>query len=101
MYVTEPIVLCLSLLSGFADALIFTFLESYGPIFGQWGFGTIAGGLAFIPIAIGYCISYASFIPFINRNEKEMDKSPDTFQPEKKLYWVSEKGTLLCLGVPY
>jgi hypothetical protein len=33
MFFTEPIVLCLSPLSGFSDALIFTFLESYTPIF--------------------------------------------------------------------
>lgn len=34
----EPIVLCLSLLSGFSDALIFTFLDAFGAVFGQWGF---------------------------------------------------------------
>ena len=49
MFIREPIVLCLSLLSGFSDALIFTFLESYQPVYEQWGFGTIAQGLAFIP----------------------------------------------------
>lgn len=49
MFVREPIVLCLSLLSGFSDALIFTFLEAYTPVFKQWHFGTIALGLAFIP----------------------------------------------------
>ena len=49
MFVMEPIVLCLSLLSGFSDALIFTFLDSYQPVFKQWGFGTIQLGLAFFP----------------------------------------------------
>lgn len=49
MFVREPIVLCLSLLSGFSDALIFTFLQSYEPVFKQWGFTTITIGLAFIP----------------------------------------------------
>lgn len=49
MFVREPIVLCLSLLSGFSDALIFTFLESFTPVYEQWGFGTVAIGLAFIP----------------------------------------------------
>lgn len=49
MYVREPIVLWLSLLSGFSDALIFIFLESYGPVYSQWGFGPIFTGLAFIP----------------------------------------------------
>lgn len=49
MFVTEPIVLCLSLLSGFSDALIFTFLEAYTPVYKQWNFSTVAIGLAFLP----------------------------------------------------
>ncbi|KAF2192796.1 MFS general substrate transporter [Zopfia rhizophila CBS 207.26] len=36
MLLTEPIVLLLSLLSGFSDALIFSFLESYGPESRLW-----------------------------------------------------------------
>lgn len=48
MFLHEPIVLWLSLLSGFSDSLIFTFLESYQPVFQQWGFSTIQIGLAFI-----------------------------------------------------
>ena len=47
MFVREPIVLLLSLLSGFSDSLIFTFLESFSPVFQQWGFSTIQVGLAF------------------------------------------------------
>jgi hypothetical protein len=71
MFVKEPIVLFLSLLSGFSDALIFTCLESFavsstliltcvlrnepthGPhlspqlVFDQYGFSTIAKGLTF------------------------------------------------------
>jgi MFS family permease len=35
MFFTEPIVLWLSLLSGFSDALIFTFLESFTPVYKQ------------------------------------------------------------------
>ena len=49
MFIKEPIVLFLSLLSGFSDALIFTFLESYNPVFKQWGFSIIQTGLAFFP----------------------------------------------------
>lgn len=49
MFFREPIVLCLSLLSGFSDALIFTFLESFKPVFKQWDFSIIETGLAFIP----------------------------------------------------
>ncbi|OQE83819.1 hypothetical protein PENNAL_c0030G00478 [Penicillium nalgiovense] len=49
MFVREPIVLCLSLLSGFSDSLIFTFLQSYTPVYKQWNFTTITTGLAFLP----------------------------------------------------
>ena len=49
MFVTEPIVLCLSLLSGFSDALIFTFLEAFTPVFAKWNFSVVATGLAFLP----------------------------------------------------
>jgi hypothetical protein len=49
MFACEPIVLFLSLLSGFSDALIFTFLSSFGLVFSQWGLDSIQLGLAFIP----------------------------------------------------
>ena len=48
MFVCEPIVLWLSLLSGFSDALIFTFLDGFGPVYKQWGFDTAQTGLVFI-----------------------------------------------------
>jgi MFS family permease len=35
MFIREPIVLCLSLLSGFSDALIFAFIESFTPVYEQ------------------------------------------------------------------
>ena len=50
MFLTEPIVLVLSLLSGFSDALIFMFLQSYALVYKQWDFAPFAIGLAFIPI---------------------------------------------------
>ena len=45
---TEPIVLFLSLLSGFSDALIFTGLDSFPLVLAKWNFSTIQVGLAFI-----------------------------------------------------
>lgn len=63
MFLREPIVLFLSLLSGFSDALIFTCIESFTLVFKQWNFSTVAIGLAFISIVIGYLIAYALFIP--------------------------------------
>ncbi len=49
MFATEPIVLCLSLLSGFSDALIFTFFDAYHPVYSQWNFTNIQVGLSFAP----------------------------------------------------
>ena len=48
MFFTEPIVLWLSLLSGFSDSLIFTFMEAFQPIFEQWDFNTWQTGLCFL-----------------------------------------------------
>lgn len=49
MFIKEPIVLCLSLLSGFSDALIFLFIDSFHKVFKKWNFGTIQMGLTFVP----------------------------------------------------
>jgi MFS family permease len=49
MLVTEPIVLWLSLLSGFSDSLIFTFLQGFQPVYKQYGFSTVQISLAFLP----------------------------------------------------
>lgn len=70
MFLLEPIVLFLSLLSGFSDALIFVFTESFTLVFKQWGFSTLATGMAFGSILIGYVIAYAIFLPDIWRQQK-------------------------------
>jgi MFS family permease len=46
---TEPVVAFLSLLSGFSDALIFTGLDSFALVLGQWNFTPSQVGLSFIP----------------------------------------------------
>ncbi|KAL8717178.1 MAG: hypothetical protein Q9225_005554 [Loekoesia sp. 1 TL-2023] len=99
MFVREPIVLCLSLLSGFSDALIFTFLESFQPVYEQWGFGIVAIGLAFIPINIGYIIAWFSFFPFIHRHRKIRRRDPDALQPEARLYWLLYTAPLETIGL--
>ncbi|KAK9562795.1 hypothetical protein V6Z88_004311 [Aspergillus fumigatus] len=88
MFVREPIVLWLSLLSGFSDALIFTFLQSYEPVYKQWNFNTITIGLAFIPIMIGYFLAWFSFLPWIHRHCRVLERDPDALQPEVRLYWL-------------
>lgn len=99
MFVREPIVLFLSLLSGFSDALIFTFLVSYGPVFRQWDFSVISTGLAFIPLLIGYFIAYFSFLPGIRRQCHHRKNKPDTLQPEARLYWLLWTAPLETIGL--
>ena len=99
MFVREPIVLCLSLLSGFSDALIFTFLESFQPVYEQWNFGTTAVGLAFIPVLIGYFLAWFSFFPFFSRHNKIRKRDPDALQPEARLYWLLYLAPLETIGL--
>jgi MFS family permease len=70
MFIREPIVLFLSLLSGFSDALIFVFTESFTLVFKQWSFSVLAIGLTFGSILIGYLIAYIIFLPDIYRQIK-------------------------------
>ncbi|KAF7594076.1 hypothetical protein BBP40_010213 [Aspergillus hancockii] len=101
MFLTEPIVLCLSLLSGFSDALIFMFIQSFGLVYKQWGFGTVALGLSFLPILVGYFIAWASFIPVIKRNIHERRMRPDDehTQYESRLWWLLYTAPCLPIGL--
>lgn len=101
MYLTEPIVLTLSLLSGFSDALIFMFIQSFSLVYKQWGFSTISQGLSFLPILIGYFIAWASFIPAIRRNIKEREAKPDDekAQFESRLWWLLYTAPCLPIGL--
>ena len=87
MFVRRPVVLCL-ILSGFSDALTLTFFESFKPGYEQWHFGTVALGLAFLPIIIGYFLAYFSFFPFTHRHRQIRRRDPDALQPEARLYWL-------------
>ncbi|KAK3654190.1 hypothetical protein LTR56_004245 [Elasticomyces elasticus] len=101
MFVTEPIVLVLSLLSGFSDALIFMFIQSFSLVYEQWHFSTISVGLAFIPIGIGYLIAWALFIPAIRRNIKEREANPDSekAQYESRLWFLLYTAPCLPIGL--
>ncbi|KAF2114290.1 multidrug transporter [Lophiotrema nucula] len=101
MFLTEPIVLVLSLLSGFSDALIFMFLQSYALVYAQWDFAILSIGLAFIPIGIGYVIAYLLFIPAIKRNVKTRRDHPEseTAQYESRLWWLLWTAPCLPIGL--
>jgi MFS family permease len=101
MFLTEPIVLTLSLLSGFSDALIFMFIQSFALVYKQWNFSILAVGLAFIPIGIGYGIAWALFIPAIRRNIKERRAKPDDekAQYESRLWWLLFTAPCLPIGL--
>lgn len=101
MFLTEPIVLVLSLLSGFSDALIFMFIQSFGLVYAQWGFDSVQLGLAFVPIGIGYLIAWLSFIPVIQRNIKERQNNPndEKAQFESRLWWLLYTAPCLPIGL--
>lgn len=67
MFLLEPIVLCLSILSGFSDALIFVFLQSFTLVFEQWKFTATGTGVAFLAIIIGYILAYVIHLPDLYR----------------------------------
>ncbi|KAK8019030.1 synaptic vesicle transporter [Apiospora arundinis] len=101
MFLTEPIVLVLSLLSGFADALIFMQIQSFALVYKQWGFSASQIGLSFIPIGIGYVIAWLSFIPAIKRNKRARARNPDDehAQYESRLKWLLFLAPCLPIGL--
>ncbi|KAB8648492.1 hypothetical protein FH972_026148 [Carpinus fangiana] len=100
MFVTEPIVLFLSLLSGFSDALIFTLFEGLPKVFMQYdGFGNTQIGLIFIAVEIGYVLAYLSFFPFIHQERKIRRRDPDALLPERRLLWLLWLAPLETIGL--
>jgi MFS family permease len=101
MFVTEPIVLTLSLLSGFSDALIFMFIQSFALVYKQWDFSTVQIGLAFIPIGVGYLLAWLAFIPAIRRNIAQRKAKPDDekAQYESRLWFLLYTAPCLPIGL--
>ncbi|KAL8878220.1 MAG: hypothetical protein Q9198_003921 [Flavoplaca austrocitrina] len=101
MFLTEPIVLTLSLLSGFSDALIFMFIQSFALVYEQWHFGLIAIGLSFIPLVIGYFLAWFIFVPSIKRGTKLREANPDDekAQYESRLWFLLFTAPCLPIGL--
>lgn len=101
MFLTEPIVLVLSLLSGFSDALIFMFIQSFSLVYKQWGFSAWQVGIAFCAIGLGYLIGWLSFFPAIKRNIKQREANPDDEQAqyESRLWWLLYTAPCLPIGL--
>ncbi|KAI4277221.1 MAG: hypothetical protein LQ337_001935 [Flavoplaca oasis] len=101
MFLTEPIVLTLSLLSGFSDALIFMFIQSFALVYEQWHFGLIAIGLSFIPLLIGYFLAWFIFVPSIKRGVKLREANPESekAQYESRLWFLLFTAPCLPIGL--
>lgn len=96
MLVSEPIVGFLSLLSGFTDALIFSFLESYGYVFKDgWKFTSSQLGLALFALFIGYWAAYFSYFPVIKRHNRQRAAGA-VLTPESRLWFLQ----YVVLGLP-
>ncbi|KPI35985.1 putative transporter [Cyphellophora attinorum] len=101
MFVTEPIVLVLSLLSGFSDALIFMFIQSFALVYELWDFSAQQVGLSFLAIGVGYLLAWLSFFPAIKRNIAKRRKFPDDerVQYEDRLWWLLYTAPCLPIGL--
>jgi hypothetical protein len=96
MLVCEPIVGFLSLLSGFADALIFSFLESYSYVFKDgWHFTSSQLGLALFALFIGYWCAWGAYLPVIRRHNQQR-KAGKELTPESRLWFLQ----YIVLGLP-
>ncbi|KAF1844155.1 MFS general substrate transporter [Cucurbitaria berberidis CBS 394.84] len=98
MLLFEPIVLFLSLLSGFADALIFSFFESYAYVFQQWSFTPTHISLALVALAASYVIGYFTFFPVIARHNARRSKG-EQLSPEARLKPLLFHVVLLPVGL--
>ncbi|KAI1863110.1 uncharacterized protein JN550_009846 [Neoarthrinium moseri] len=101
MFVTEPIVLVLSLLSGFSDALIFMGFQSFGLVYEIWHFTPWQVGLTFAAIGLGYLVAYLSYIPAIRRNIRQRRERPnDEFANyEGRMWWLMYTAPCLPIGL--
>ena len=100
MLVCEPIVGFLSLLSGFSDALIFSFLESYGYVFGKegWGFTPSQLGLALFALFIGYWLAAVLYVPVIRKHNQQRSNGK-VLSPESRLSALRWIVLLLPIGL--
>ena len=99
MFFCEPIVLFLSLISGFSDALIFTFLESLPMVLDKWHFRPWQMGLAFLPIGLGYFLAYFIWLWVIWRREQRKRRTHTSLEPETRLKWLLWTSPLLLFGI--
>ena len=100
MFLREPIVLFLSLLSGFSDALIFTCIESFTLVFKQWNFTPLKIGLCFISVVAGYLIAYTIFLPDIGRQRYLRRREGNASRlPERRLLLLLFIAPLETIGL--
>ena len=101
MFLTEPIVLVLSLLSGFSDALVFMFIQAFSLVYKLWDFNAVEIGLSFCAIGVGYIIAWISFLPVIKRNIRMRKENPDDerIQYESRLWWLLYTAPCLPIGL--
>ncbi|KAI1086851.1 major facilitator superfamily domain-containing protein [Rostrohypoxylon terebratum] len=101
MFMTEPIVLVFSLLSGFSDAIVFMMVQSLNFVYWQYGFNTHELGLVFIGFGIGYLIAYFSYFFVVRWNVKKRRQKPgcEWAQYESRLLVLLYTAPLLPFGL--
>lgn len=101
MFVTDRIVLVLSLLSGFSDALIFMGFQAFGRVYKTHGFEPYQVGLTFAAIGFGYIIAYGFNWVGIRRNMFLLRQNPNDeyAKYESRLWWLKYTAPFLPIGL--
>lgn len=97
MLFTEPIVGFLSLISGFSDALIFTFLEALPMMLDEHNMNAWQKGLMFLPIGLGYIAGWLLWtleIWYWSSRREMLER-----RPELRLLWLMIVVGLLPLSM--
>jgi Na+/melibiose symporter-like transporter len=101
MLFTEPLVGCLSLYTGFAFAMVFSFLASVPYVFiTVYGFDEKKVGLVFIAMMVGCVFSVVSFAIFDRKlYHKAVLVGGGSCAPEHRLYAAILGSILLPIGL--
>lgn len=96
---TEPIIASLSLLSGFADTLIFIGLSSYPRVMHNWHFGKVSIGLCFSALLVAYIVAFFVFLWQYRKDRQIMQGNPDALRPEHRLMMLLWFAPMLPVGM--
>lgn len=98
LFVTEPIVFMVSLMSGLAFALIYLFTEALPPVYKSLGFSAQSSSLPFLAIGVGLLLGIPTRI-LDNRTLESHRRNHRPLTPEDKLLGFSIAAPVLAAAL--